>query len=218
MLLRGSVLVALIAVFGQATSTRSVVKRVFGEMPDRKAVESFTLTNANGIELTAIPYGAIITSLKTPDRSGRAGDIVLGFDSLEGYLKEHPYFGAIVGRYGNRIAGGQFTLDGRAYSLAKNNGPNHLHGGIKGFDKVLWSAAPAGSNAVVFTRTSADGEEGYPGNLNVRVTYTLTEKNELVVDYLATTDKATPVNLTQHSYFNLSAGQSADILGHELTI
>jgi aldose 1-epimerase len=218
MLLRGSVLVAVIALFGQTGATREVTRRVFGQMPDGTSVESFTLTNANGIEVTAIPYGAIITSLKTPDRSGRAGDIVLGFDSLDGYLKEHPYFGAIVGRYGNRIAKGQFTLDGRTYSLAKNNGPNHLHGGIKGFDKVVWTAAPVGANAVAFTRTSADGEEGYPGNLKVRVTYTLTDKNELVVDYLATTDKATPVNLTQHSYFNLSAGKSTDILGHELTI
>ena len=217
-MLRGSVLVALMAFLGQASSAPGVVKRVFGTMPDGKAVESFTLTNANGIEVTAIPYGAIITSLKTPDRSGQRGDIVLGFDSLDGYLKEHPYFGAIVGRYGNRIAGGRFTLDGQTFTLAKNNGPNHLHGGIKGFDKVLWEAAPVGSNAVVFSRTSADGEEGYPGNLKVRVTYTLTDKNELIVDYLATTDKATPVNLTQHSYFNLSAGKSEDILGHELTI
>jgi len=217
-MLRGSVLVALMAFLGQASSAPGVVKRVFGTMPDGRAVESFTLTNANGIEVTAIPYGAIITSLKTPDRSGQRGDIVLGFDSLDGYLKEHPYFGAIVGRYGNRIAGGRFTLDGQTYTLAKNNGPNHLHGGIKGFDKVLWEAAPIGSNGVVFSRTSADGEEGYPGNLKVRVTYTLTDKNELIVDYLATTDKATPVNLTQHSYFNLSAGKSEDILGHELTI
>src|SRR5688572_2172164 len=211
MLLRGSVLIALIALVGQAGPTRELAKRVFGQMPDGKPVESFTLTNANGIEVTAIPYGAIITSLKTPDRSGRSDDIVLGFDSLDGYLKEHPYFGAIVGRYGNRIAKGQFTLDGRTYPLAKNNGPNHLHGGIKGFDKVLWTAAPVGANAVAFSRTSADGEEGYPGNLKVRVTYTLTDKNELIVDYLATTDKATPVNLTQHSYFNLSAEKSADI-------
>jgi aldose 1-epimerase len=218
-MLRGSVLVALMAFLGQASSPApGVVKRVFGTMPDGKAVESFTITNANGIEVTAIPYGAIITSLKTPDRSGQRGDIVLGFDSLDGYLKEHPYFGAIVGRYGNRIAGGRFTLGGQTYTLAKNNGANSLHGGIKGFDKVLWEAAPLGSNAVVFSRTSADGEEGYPGNLKVRVTYTLTDKNELIVDYFATTDKATPVNLTQHSYFNLSAGKSEDILGHELTI
>ena len=134
MLLRGSVLIAVIALFGQAGTTREVTRRVFGQMPDGTPVESFTLTNANGIEVTAIPYGAIITSVKTPDRSGRAGDIVLGFDALDGYLTEHPYFGAIVGRYGNRIAKGQFTLDGRTYSLAKNNGPNHLHGGLKGFD------------------------------------------------------------------------------------
>ena len=218
MLLRGSVLIALIALVGQAGPTREVAKRVFGQMPDGKPAESFTLRNANGIEVTAIAYGGIITSLKTPDRSGRPGDIVLGFDSLDGYLKEHPYFGAIVGRYGNRIAGGRFTLDGQTYTLARNNGPNHLHGGIKGFDKVLWTATPITPNTVAFSRTSADGEEGYPGNLKVRVTYTLTDSNELIVEYAATTDKATHVNLTQHSYFNLSAGKSDDILGHELMI
>ena len=218
MLLRGSVLIAVMTLLGQAGPAREVAKRVFGQMPDGKAVESFTLTNANGIEVTAIPYGAIITSLKTPDRTGRSGDVVLGFDSLGGYLSEHPYFGAIVGRYGNRIAGGRFTLDGRTYTLARNNGPNHLHGGVKGFDKVLWTATPITPSTVAFSRTSVDGEEGYPGNLNVRVTYTLTDKNELIVEYAATTDKATHVNLTQHSYFNLSAGKSPDILGHELTI
>jgi aldose 1-epimerase len=208
----------LVAVLGQATASRGIIRGVFGKMPDGTPVESVTLRNANGIELTAIAYGGIITSLKTPDRAGRSGDIVLGFDGLDGYLKDHPYFGAIIGRYGNRIAKAQFALDGRTYKLAANNGPNHLHGGVKGFDKVLWTAAPAGQNGVVFSRTSADGEEGYPGNLRVRVTYTLTEKNELIVDYHATTDKPTPVNLTQHSYFNLRADGASDILGHQLTI
>src|SRR5262249_47043885 len=148
-------------------------------------------------------------------RAGRSADIVLGFDSMDGYLKGSPYFGAIVGRYGNRIASGRFTLDGKTFTLATNNGPNHLHGGVRGFDKVIWKGeAVGGRNAVAFSRTSPDGEEGYPGNLNVRVTYELTEKNELIVDYLATTDKATPVNLTQHTYFNLAGDGAGDILNH----
>lgn len=212
--------------FGQApqpnqprAAKAAVVRAPFGKMPDGKLVEQFTLTNARGVELKAIGYGGIITSLRVPDRAGRMDDIVLGFDSLEGYLKDHPFFGAIIGRYGNRIGKGRFTLDGRSFTLATNNGPNHLHGGNKGFDKVLWSAEPvAGANAVAFTRTSPDGEEGYPGSLRVRVTYTLTDDNELVVEYRATTDKATPVNLTQHSYFNLAGQASGDILGHQLML
>lgn len=210
-------------VTGQATQTGTargksgVARAPFGKMPDGKAVESFTLTNANGVEVRAMTYGAIVTSVRVPDRSGAVGDVVLGFDRLDGYLKGHPFFGAIVGRYGNRIGRGQFILDGRTYKLATNNGPNHLHGGNVGFDKFVWTAEPAASGAgVIFSRTSPDGEEGYPGTLKVRVTYTLTDRNELVVDYHATTDKATPVNLTHHSYFNLAGG--GDILGHELTI
>jgi aldose 1-epimerase len=180
-------------------------------------VEIFTLRNATGVEVRATNYGCIITSIRVPDRSGRFGDVVLGFDTLEPYLKDHPFFGALAGRYGNRIAKGQFTLEDKTYKLAVNNGPNHLHGGIKGFDKVVWDAEPvAGKAGVSFSRTSPDGEEGYPGTLEVRVTYTLTDRNELVVDYHATTDKATPINLTQHSYFNLA--EQGDILGHELTI
>lgn len=183
-------------------------------------VEQFTLTNKNGVEVKAITYGGIITSLRTPDRTGAAGDIVLGFDSIDGYLGDHPFFGAIIGRYGNRIAKGRFSIDGAEYKLATNNGPNHLHGGNKGFDKVIWKAEPLpsmpGQSAVAFTYTSADGEEGYPGKLLVEVTYTLNDKNELIVDYLARTDKPTHVNLTQHSYFNLAG--AGDILGHELTI
>ena len=191
----------------------------FGTMPDGTTVQQFTLKNANGIELEAIGYGGIITSLRVPDRAGKFDDIVLGFDRLDDYLKDHPFFGAIIGRYGNRIAKGQFTLNGQTYKLATNNGPNHLHGGNKGFDKVLWAVEPvAGTNALAFTRTSADGEEGYPGTLRVRVTYTLTDKNELIVDYSATTDTPTPVNLTQHSYFNLAGQASGDILGHELML
>jgi aldose 1-epimerase len=177
----------------------------------------FTLRNANGVEIKAITYGAIITSIVTPDRAGQRGDIVLGFDSLDAYLKDPPYFGAVVGRYGNRIAKGRFTLDGKTYALAVNNGPNHLHGGLKGFDKVIWKGEPlSGRNGVVFSRQSPDGEEGYPGNLDVRITYELTERDELVIDYHATTDKATPINLTQHSYFNLAG--AGDILGHQLMI
>jgi len=204
---------------GAQPGSTPVKREPFGKMADGKAVERFTLTNANGVVLQAINYGGIITSLRVPDRNGRLDDIVLGFDNLDGYLKDHPFFGAIIGRYGNRIAKGAFTLEGKTYKLATNNGVNHLHGGNKGFDKVLWAAEPvAGRNAIAFTRTSPDGEEGYPGNLRVRVTYTLTDANELIVDYAATTDKATPVNLTQHSYFNLAGQASGDILGHQLMI
>jgi len=201
-------------------SKRSVNHAPFGKTGDGTPVEVYTLTNANGVEVKAITYGCIITSIRTPDRTGKVADIVLGFDSLDGYLKDSPYFGAVVGRYGNRIAKGQFTLDGKTYTLATNNGPNHLHGGNKGFDKVVWKASEKSSAdgvGVVFTRVSPDGEEGYPGNLQATVTYTLTDRNELVVDYHAGTDKATPVNLTQHSYFNLAA-DDGDILGHQLTI
>jgi Galactose mutarotase and related enzymes len=196
-----------------------VIGASFGKTADDTAVTIYTLTNANGLELRAMTYGAIITSLKVPDRSGAMADIVLGFDRLDGYLKDSPYFGAVVGRYGNRIAKGQFTLDGRTYTLVKNNGPNHLHGGTKGFDKRVWQATPSATGAAVtFSRTSPDGEEGYPGTMKAQVTYTLTDKNELVVEYHATTDKATPINLTQHSYFNLAGEGSGEILGHELTI
>ena len=201
-------------------SKRGVTHAAFGKAPDGTPVEIYTLTNANGVEIKAMTYGCIITSIKTPDRNGKLADIVLGYDTLDGYLKDSPYFGAVVGRYGNRIAKGQFTLDGKTYKLATNNGPNHLHGGNKGFDKVVWNASPktaADGVGVVFTRTSPDGEEGYPGNLHATVTYTLTDKNELVVEYQATTDKATPINLTQHSYFNLAA-DDGDVLGHQLTI
>jgi aldose 1-epimerase len=200
----------------QATPKSGVARSSFGTLAGQ-SVDIFTLRNAHGVEVKATSYGAIITSIVTPDRSGRAGDIVLGFDSLDAYLKDPPYFGAVVGRYGNRIARGRFTLDGHTYSLATNNGPNHLHGGLKGFDKVVWKAEPiSGRTGVAFSRRSADGEEGYPGNLDVRITYELTDRNELAVTYHATTDKATPINLTQHSYFNL-AGEG-DVLGHELMI
>jgi aldose 1-epimerase len=201
------------------TVTKTTTKSIYQGKP----IDMVTLKNKNGIELTAISYGGIITSLKVPDRAGKLADIVLGFDKPESYWADPPppFFGAIIGRYGNRIAKGKFSLGGKTYTLATNNGPNHLHGGNKGFDKQVWTIAtkesPAGSSAI-FTRTSPDGEEAYPGNLQVRVTYTLTDKNELVIDYHATTDKATPVNLTQHTYWNMAGEGSGDILGQQLTI
>ncbi|UOQ50942.1 aldose epimerase family protein [Hymenobacter cellulosivorans] len=196
----------------------------FGKTTDGTEVQLYTLTNAHGLKATITNYGGIVTSLHVPDKAGRLGDIVLGFDNVSGYQspeyqKSGPYFGALIGRYGNRIAKGQFTLDGKEYTLAKNNGENTLHGGTKGFDKVIWQAKP-GSSAEGQTLTlayrSKDGEEGYPGNLDVTVVYTLTNNDALKIDYTATTDKATPVNLTNHAYFNLSG--SKDVLGHQVTI
>jgi aldose 1-epimerase len=193
----------------------------FGQLPDGAPVELFTINSGTGVELRTISYGAIVVSIRVPDRSGVSNDVVLGFDTLDGYLGSHPYFGAVVGRYANRIAKGQFTLDGRTFALATNNGPNHLHGGVRGFDKVVWQAEPFvrdGRAGVVYRHTSQDGDEGYPGTLNVRVTYTLSPASEFIVEYEATTDKATPINLTQHSYFNLAGAGHGDILGHQLTI
>jgi aldose 1-epimerase len=195
-------------------------KESFGAVQG-SSVELYTLTNAHGIEVRCTNYGGIIVSLRVPDKRGRLDDIVLGFDKLQGYLQKQPYFGAIIGRYANRIARAQFELDGVRYPLAANNGPNSLHGGNKGFDKVVWKAEPfeiPEDAGLVFTYVSKDGEEGYPGNLNVKVTYTLTDQDELIFDYEATTDKATPVNLTQHTYFNLAGEDRSDILGHELTL
>jgi aldose 1-epimerase len=184
-------------------------------------VQAYTIRNGNGVELTAITYGGIVTALRTPDRDGTISDIVLGYDNLAGYLTTTPYFGAIVGRYGNRIAKGKFTLDGRTYALAANNGPNALHGGVVGFDKVLWQGEvfdSAGRRGIVLSYTSPDGEEGYPGAVSARVTYTLTERNEFSIDYLATTTKATPINLTQHTYFNLAGDGSGPVLDHLATL
>ena len=190
---------------------------------DGTEIEEYTLRNSHGMEVRALTYGGIIRVLQVPDKSGHVADVVLGFDTAKGYLSDPPppYFGAIIGRYGNRIANGTFTLDGHTYTLPKNNGPNSLHGGDRGFDKRIWKAEArqtAAGASVVFSRLSPDGEEGYPGNLQVRVTYTLTDDNDLIVDYHATTDKATPVNLTQHSYFNLAGEGSGDILSQELMI
>lgn len=199
----------------------SINESPFGNLPDGSAVTLYTLRNAQGTEMTVINYGGYITSLKTKDRSGVIEDIVLGYDSLAGYLKAPSFFGCIVGRYGNRIAKGQFKLDGKTYTLAKNNGENHLHGGVKGFDKVMWNATPSTSAdgaSLKLTYLSKDMEEGYPGNLDVTVTYTLTNDNELKIDYEATTDKKTVINLTNHSYFNLSGNTKRDILDHKLSL
>lgn len=193
----------------------------FGVTPDGQQVSIYTITNDNGVEARVIDLGGIIVSLKVPDRNGDLDDVVLGFDSLEGYVDEHPYFGAIIGRYGNRIANGQFTIDGDTYQLPVNNGPNSLHGGLRGFDKVVWDAEPFENEqgrGLILSYTSADGEEGYPGNLQTRVTYTLTNDDELIFDYHAVTDKATPVNLTQHSYFNLAGDGSGDVLDHQVML
>jgi len=212
----------MLSVAGCSTLPGGAVREAaepFGTAPDGTPVEIHTLRNAAGMEARICTYGGIVVSLKVPDRDGNLGDVVLGYDGLDGYLKESPYFGCLVGRYGNRIAGGRFTLDGTTYVLATNNGPNHLHGGLVGFDKRVWSAVaergPLGPR-LVMTYVSADGEEGYPGKLSVKAVYTLTEGNGLRLDYEATTDKPTVVNLTQHSYFNL-AGRG-DILGHEVQI
>lgn len=196
-------------------------KAPFGALPSGQQVSVYTLTNARGVELRAIDYGGIVTSLRTPDRNDALADIVLGYDDLDGYLKTTPYFGAIVGRYANRLAKAQFTLDGATYKLAANNGPNALHGGLVGFDKVMWRGEPwdsAGRVGVVFTYTSKDGEEGYPGTVQVRVAYTLTDSNEFSIDYSATTDKATPINLTQHTYFNLAGEGSGPVLNQQIAI
>lgn len=204
------------------TEQTSFVRSPFGVTPDGRAVEEFTLKNGLGMEVRVISYGAIIRLIKVPDAKGAMGDVVLGYDSLADYIKSSPYFGAVVGRYGNRIAKGRFTLDGTMYSLATNNAPNALHGGVRGFDKQVWSTDLVRSDSsigVAFTLVSPDGDEGYPGTLTARVTYILKrERNELVIDYEGATDKATPVNLTNHSYFNLAGAGNGDILGHILTL
>ena len=197
----------------------TVTKKLFGQTHTGKRVDLFTLTNAQGLSAKITNYGTIITELWVPDREGRLGNIVLGFDNLRQYLAGNPsYLGCTVGRVANRTARGRFQLDGKKYKLAVNNGPHHLHGGLRGFDKVVWSAeiVKGREAAVAFTYLSRHGEEGYPGNLDVTVLMTLTNGDELRIDYTATTDRATPVNLTNHSYFNLAGGGNA--LGHELKV
>ena len=211
---------AALSLAAPAGAKGRVKREDFGTVEGRR-VDVYTLTNRRGSEARVITYGATVVSLRVPDRRGRLADVVLGFDDLRGYLEQTFYVGSVIGRYANRIAGGRFTLDGREYRLATNNGPNHLHGGIKGFDKVVWAARPLrarGGAAVELTYLSKDGEEGYPGNLRARVVYTLTDADELRVDYTATTDRATVVNLTQHSYFNLKGEGQGDILDHRLKI
>jgi aldose 1-epimerase len=202
---------------GSAKKEPALEKKSFGKTADGTPVDLYILTNGRGMTAKVMTYGAILTELDVPDEAGKPEDVVLGFDDLKGYLAGHPFFGATVGRVANRIAKGRFTLKGKEYKLAVNNGPNALHGGKKGFDKMVWKAEPvkaANGVAVKFTYKSPDGEEGYPGNLTATVTYTLTTKNELRLDYTATTDKATPVNLSNHTYFNLAGPGAGDILGH----
>ncbi|MCF7974504.1 MAG: galactose mutarotase [Phycisphaerae bacterium] len=206
----------------KGNSKMDVTKSDFGKTPAGEQVDLYTLTNTNGLECRIITWGGTCVSLKVPDRNGKPGDILLGHDSLEGYLSHDtsPYFGALIGRYGNRIAKGKFSIDGTEYTLATNNNDNHLHGGIVGFDQKIWTAEPVKGDkevSLILTYTSPDGEEGYPGTLKATVTYSLTEDNELRIDYQATTDKPTIVNLTNHNYYNFT-GAARDILDHELMI
>lgn len=199
----------------------SITKNEFGITPEGHKVDSYTLVNTNGMQVNIINYGGIITSIKVPNKAGIIEEVVLGFDNLEPYTQQHPYFGAIIGRFGNRIAGGKFTIDGHDYTLATNNGANALHGGPEGFHRALWSVeeSKVGEEASLKLKyISKDGEEGYPGNLSVWVTYTLNKDNSLDVFYEAITDKKTVINLTQHSYFNLSADFSKSIIKDEITI
>jgi aldose 1-epimerase len=202
-----------------AAASTGVQKLPFGQA-DGRAVDIYVLTGAGGVVAKVMTYGATLTELDTPDRAGKLGDVVLGFDRIDGYLGKEPYFGAIVGRVGNRIAKARFTLDGRTYQLAANDGANHLHGGVKGFDKVVWEAqvVPGEVPAVTFSYLSRDGEEGYPGNCRVSVTYSLSGSNELRLDYVVTSDMDTPINVTNHSYFNLGGAANGDILGEVLTL
>jgi aldose 1-epimerase len=194
-----------------------ITQAPFATLPDGAPVTQFTLANRQGMLVKILDFGGIITEIHVPDREGQFADVALGFDTISPYLKDSPYFGALIGRYGNRIGKGRFVLDGKAYQLPTNDGNNHLHGGDRGFDKVLWTASVDDASLVLRYR-SADGEQGYPGNLDVTVTYSLSEDNEIVVCFHATTDQPTPVNLTQHSYFNLQGCGQGDILGHELSI
>ena len=200
------------------TSQPSMNTQIVGQI-ENNDVTQYTLTNPAGMIVKVINYGGIVTNIMVPDKNGNMGDVVLGYDSILGYRQEgNPYFGCLVGRYANRIANAKFMLDGKAYTLAANNNGNTLHGGTKGFDKVIWNATTQGNNGVKLTYDSKDGEEGYPGNLHAEVVYTLTDDNELKIDYTATSDKPTPVNLTNHTYFNLSSGKSPTILDHEITL
>lgn len=208
-----------VSVFSVDAQSYSVAP--FGETANGQSVDQYTLKNASGMQVSVITYGGIITELLVPDREGNFADVTLGFDNVAQYEAESPYFGAIIGRYGNRIAKGKFAIDGEDYTLAQNNDENSLHGGLKGFDKQVWEATPFENDdtvGIVFSYLSPDGEEGFPGNLQVEVTYTLNNQNELSFEYRAVTDKPTVCNLTQHAYFNLASHDSGNVLGHELTI
>ena len=213
--------ICIIFLTGCERSTEMKVnKELFGEL-DGKPVDIYTLTNSNHIEIKITNYGGIVTSLKVPDKNGKLEDVVLGFNNLEDYKKKSPYFGCIAGRYANRIGNAEFVIDGEKFTLAKNNGENSLHGGLKGFDKVLWDAEPVTGKdfqSLKLTYLSRDGEEGFPGNLDVEVTYTLAEDNSFRIDYMASTDQATVINLTNHTYWNLAGEGSGDVLKHELMI
>jgi aldose 1-epimerase len=213
------VLAISVVLLAQAKPKSGVQQKPFGTNAGRP-ITLYTLTNSHGVEISAMNYGGIILSIRVPDRKGQIADIVLGHDTLDGYVPNPPFLGAIVGRYANRIAGGTFTLDGKTYNLPKNDGPNTLHGGVdKTFNKVVWDGEPLkNKTGVAFTYLSKDGDDGFPGNLKVTVTYTLSESSELLIDYKATTDKATPINLSQHSYFNLAGEGTSDILNHELML
>ncbi|MFC2126109.1 aldose epimerase family protein [Bacteroidota bacterium] len=217
-------LLILAIIFLNCTPTDKTMERItqsdFGKTREGTPVDLYTLRNTNEMEVCITNYGGIITAISVPDRNGKIDDVTLGFNTLEEYLERHPYFGAIVGRFGNRIAGGRFTLDGKEYTLVTNNGPNHLHGGIIGFDKKVWDAEKIISDDHVGIKLfyiSPDAEEGYPGDLSVTVTYTLSEENELRIDYHATTDQKTVLNLTNHAYFNLKGEGQGDILDHIMT-
>ena len=197
----------------------TVAKKAFGKMPDGTKVSVYLMTNANGMQVSLLDYGATVKEIMAPDRNGVYANVSLGFSSLDEYREKSPYFGCTAGRYANRIAKGLFSLEGKEFKLATNNGPNHLHGGVRGFDKYVWSARVSETEtAVAFSRRSPDGEEGYPGTLTCKVTYTLTNENELKIEYEATTDKPTVLNLTNHTYFNLAGEGDPTILDHELTL
>jgi len=217
----GAMLMTTLAPLGATPKSGSTEKKPFGKTPDGQPIDLYVLTNKNGVEAAITNYGGAVVSLKVPDRNGKFADVVLGYDSLDGYVNDKSYFGAIVGRYGNRIGHAQFSLDGKTYTLAKNNGENSLHGGIKGFNKAVWPAKELpvkNGQSLELTYLSKDGEEGFPGNLHVRVVYTLTDSNELKIEYSATTDKKTVVNLTNHTYFNLEGKGSGDIIGQQIVI
>src|SRR6266700_43303 len=213
----GALLMTTLSPVGAKSQPGSITKKSFGKTPDGQPVDLYVLTNKSGAEVSITNYGGAVVSLKVPDRNGKLADVVLGYDTVDGYVNDKSYFGALVGRYGNRIGHAQFVLDGKTYTLAKNNGENSLHGGIKGFNKAMWSAKilPAKDGQFLeLSYLSKDGEEGFPGNLKVNVVYTLTDSNALKIEYSATTDKKTVVNLTNHSYFNLAGQGNGDILGH----